>query len=293
LLIASSSGAASTRSRARRWSPGGARTTDGGCGALGFPRPTPDQLAFSDEDIEIMELLLPGGAGAPDELVQEARAISAALRRVADVLVDEIWRHYRAADDDAHAAQALAGRVDMARTERLLSHLLRRQLVASLYRRSALATSGSALAVGFVDLVGFTALAQQLDTRELGVLTERFEATTYDIVADAGGHFVKALGDGVLFTCPEAGVAATAALDMLDAVATTVAPARAAIGFGAVIVREGDVFGPVVNMASRLVELAEPGQALAPADLGLPGDDAGEPHVRDIGDLRVVALRRA
>ena len=261
--------------------------------ALGFPQPAADSVILSENDVIILRLVVENLGHLSDETVQEARAISNALRRVADVMVDELWRYHRqAGQTDSDAAGALAGAVDMERAERLLLHLLRRQLVASIATRSALATSGASLAVGFVDLVGFTAFAQQLDVGELGRLVERFEATTYDIVADAGGQFVKALGDGVLFTCPTAASAAAVALDCLDAVASAVGPARASITFGRVLVREGDVFGPVVNLASRLVALADPNTAIAPAELGLPGVSLGARPVRDIGDVALVELVR-
>ena len=37
-------------------------------------------------------------------------------------------------------------------------------------------------------------------------------------------------------------------------------PARGAVGYGSVIPREGDYFGPLVNLVSRLVKAAGPGE---------------------------------
>jgi adenylate cyclase len=261
--------------------------------ALGFPQPEADAETFSDDDVEIIRLLLRNSEAVTDYLLQEARVISASLRRVADVLVDEIWGTYRGdTRTDAEAATAVAGNIDLERIERLLLHLLRRQLVASIYSRSALATHGSVLAVGFIDLVGFTALSQQLDAGELGRLVERFEATCHDLIADAGARFVKALGDGVLFTCSGAEQAAAVALDLLAAVGDSVGPARAAVAYGPVIARDGDVYGPVVNLASRLVALAEPMSVIAPATLGIDGVPIGARQVRGIGDVELVQVRR-
>ena len=39
--------------------------------------------------------------------------------------------------------------------------------------------------------------------------------------------------------------------------------ARGGLAYGSVIAREGDYYGPVVNLAHRLVELAYPGTVLA------------------------------
>ena len=44
-------------------------------------------------------------------------------------------------------------------------------------------------------------------------------------------------------------------------------PARGAVTDGLVTLRDGDYFGPVVNLAARLVHLADPGQVVAPADV--------------------------
>jgi adenylate cyclase len=41
--------------------------------------------------------------------------------------------------------------------------------------------------------------------------------------------------------------------------------ARAAVAFGDLLVRDGDYFGPVVNVAARATKLARPGTVLATA----------------------------
>ena len=42
---------------------------------------------------------------------------------------------------------------------------------------------------------------------------------------------------------------------------------RVGLAFGDVMVRQGDFYGPTVNLAARLVASAEPGTALTDADL--------------------------
>ncbi|MEM6708114.1 MAG: adenylate/guanylate cyclase domain-containing protein [Pseudomonadota bacterium] len=58
-------------------------------------------------------------------------------------------------------------------------------------------------AVGFVDLCGFTALAQQLDAESLGMVLDDFLATAHTLVAAEGGVTAKVLGDGLLLCWPE------------------------------------------------------------------------------------------
>ncbi|MHB8328544.1 MAG: adenylate/guanylate cyclase domain-containing protein [Acidimicrobiales bacterium] len=67
--------------------------------------------------------------------------------------------------------------------------------------------------------------------------------------------------------------------DMLADIATTVVSTlgrpehtgitlRAGLAFGGLLARDGDYFGPPVNLAARLVTLAEPGAVLASRSLG-------------------------
>src|SRR5438045_1716184 len=55
------------------------------------------------------------------------------------------------------------------------------------------------LAVGFVDLVDSTRLAQQLSTAELGDALGEFEARAADTIVTQGGRLVKLIGDEVMY----------------------------------------------------------------------------------------------
>ena len=122
-------------------------------------------------------------------------------------------------------------------------------------------TPTTELVVGFLDLVGYTALSQELDADELAELVDRFEALTHDTVAELGGRVVKTIGDEVMFVAEDTAQAATIALRLTERTGTDeVLPlARAGLACGTVLARDGDYYGPVVNLAHRLVELARPG----------------------------------
>jgi adenylate cyclase len=95
-------------------------------------------------------------------------------------------------------------------------------------------------------------------------LIDRFEATPGDVVAAAGAHVAKRIGDAVMFVSNAPGVACELALDLVDACAAALLPKlRVGLAFGDVIVRQGDFFGPTVNLASRLVGAADAGTVLA------------------------------
>src|SRR5262249_40219632 len=55
------------------------------------------------------------------------------------------------------------------------------------------------MAVGFVDLVGFTTLAHHVSAPELANVVGRFEDAAYDIAAAHDGRVVKLVGDEVMF----------------------------------------------------------------------------------------------
>ena len=76
------------------------------------------------------------------------------------------------------------------------------------------------LCVGFVDLVGFTQLSQQLPVAELRTLVDDFESAEYDVVG-SGGRVVKLIGDEVMFVTVDPTAARRSASHCSNASATT------------------------------------------------------------------------
>jgi adenylate cyclase len=152
------------------------------------------------------------------------------------------------------------------------------------------------LAVGFVDLVGSTELGEQLSLPDLGAVLTTFEQLATDTVTASGGRIVKLIGDQILYTSPDAGLACAVALDLSEACADhpLIPLVRGGLASGRVMVRDGDVFGPVVNLAARAVKAAQPGEVLATADLadaaGLPNEPGGLHRLK--GVTGHVELRR-
>ena len=128
------------------------------------------------------------------------------------------------------------------------------------------------MAVGFADMVGFTMLSQHLGDEELAAVVSRFEELAHDTVVALGGRVVKMIGDEVMFVVPTATGAAQIGLSLAEAYAgdELLSDVRVALAIGPVLVQDGDFYGPVVNLASRLVGVANPGTVLVSDEFQRP-----------------------
>jgi len=170
---------------------------------------------------------------------------------------------------------------------RLMEFVWRRHLGAAARRRIVRAAGEEefdGVCVGFADLVGFTAQTQQLPEDELANVVDRFENIAYDVVSRHGGRVVKMIGDEVMFTIDGAAAGAQLALDLAEEFRDDehLSDVRVGLASGSVLEREGDVFGPVVNLASRIVSIAYPGSVVVSKDIVDTLEDDGAIQARSI-----------
>jgi adenylate cyclase len=242
--------------------------------ALGFPNVNEDELAFTDLDLEAVRLfqgMQALGAARTDTALQLARVIGSSMSRIAEAelvpgdLVRTDMDTVVAADTFASVAD-----VTIPAMARLLEFVWRRQVAAGIQRSMLLRSHGLApgesptLAVGFADMVGFTLLSQHLSDRELADVVRRFEEISHDIVTGLGGRVVKMIGDEVMFVNHVVADAARIGLDLADAYADDdlLSDVRVGLASGPVLLRDGDYFGPTVNLAHRIVNIGNPGTVL-------------------------------
>ena len=117
----------------------------------------------------------------------------------------------------------------------------------------------------FVDLCGFTAFTERFGDERTVVVLASFRTRVREIAARRGVRVTKWLGDGAMLSSVDTQAVVAMVLE-LDA--TTPAPLpleiRAGLARGPVIMFEGDDYiGRATNVASRLCDLAVPGQVLA------------------------------
>jgi class 3 adenylate cyclase len=268
--------------------------------AAGFAEPGPDGV-FGAAFVAIAQSLAAAETLFGEEAVlQLVRVMGSAMARIANAVVSAFLVNVEPARRDEDPVGLAVARANAEAAEllpfvgRALDVLLRQHLIAA--RRTILGDAADAgyetqrLAVGFVDLVGSTELAVRLPSGELGALLTEFETVSADTVTAAGGRLVKLIGDEILYTAADTRAGCTIALDLAATFdAHPVIPSvRAGVASGDVLLRDGDVFGPVVSLAARAVKVAGPGEIVAPPEVaaaaGIPTEPLGEHALKGFDD---------
>lgn len=246
--------------------------------AMGFPDPEEGEAVTGADDLEVLQWAADRVQDDArfDRTLQLLRVSASSLARMAESTADDLAEQLdtlRAAGASSRdLAELTLDQADLDEVQRVVFHLFRIQLLAAVRRRFTGDRVGGLqqeLAVGFVDLVGFTALSQELEPGELAAMVSEFEARASNTVAEEGARLVKTIGDEVMFSTPSPVIAVRIALRLAgDERRGPLTPdVRAGVAFGPVVSRWGDEFGPVVNLASRLVNIALPGAVLVSEEL--------------------------
>ncbi|TKJ29285.1 adenylate/guanylate cyclase domain-containing protein [Blastococcus sp. CCUG 61487] len=267
--------------------------------ALGFPDAADDAVAFTDADVralEVLSTLIRSGFVGPYDEASIARVMGQSLARLADwqtdMLADALARGAGAGgdpDEPVASADAVVAAAEalLPRLREMQDYVWRRHLAANAERLLAAGTPGDRreLAVGFVDLVGYTSRSRGMGGQELGQMVEDFESMAAEVIARHHGRVVKTAGDGVLFSAATAVDAVEIGLLLPQAWESEERlPLRVGAAYGRVLTRLGDIYSPVVNLAARLTSLARPGTLLVDRDLA--------DRIRQLPEYEVRPLRR-
>jgi adenylate cyclase len=269
--------------------------------AIGRPVTDPGQRAFTPEDVEAFGMFRAAAQLFGEEpLLQFLRVVGSSLGRIADAAVSVFL-----ADVETPLTQADAGELALAKANleavevaKLLPGLMdvvfRALMESAIERnRTARAEAGSLvtvfMAVGFVDLVGFTPLAQRMPVADLRTVVDQFEGPALDTVAAHGGRVVKLIGDEVMFVSLDAVSASEIALALVEHFGedASVTP-RGGLALGEILTRGGDYYGPVVNIASRIAELAVPNEILVTYELRERAEKSAAPLAFDPAGRRLL-----
>ena len=234
--------------------------------ACGLPPVGPDERRFTDGDVSVVRAVeaAAGLFGRP-AAVQLLRVVASSMARIADAAVSTFVTTVGAAsmaDDEALAAANEAAAGLYHELQAVMDAVLRQHLVHLARPNINEARSGfetRACAVGFVDVVGSTSLAQRLPLDDVGRAIAGFEEAAADVVTSCRGRVIKFVGDEVMFRADTATGACTVGLELVQRFDDDpVLQLRAGVAAGEVLIRDGDCFGPVVNLAARAVKAASP-----------------------------------
>jgi adenylate cyclase len=239
---------------------------------------------FGEGDIKMLSLALADDTGLVDQVGTELfRVAGRSLRRIAEaavaIYVQDVENHpdqlkmdlIELADLNAGASQLAVAFGDT------LGTIFRHHMWAAVRgQRTGQHGDGPPeliqAGIGFVDLVGFTPLSRSLSPGELMELVGEFEQRAFEVAGQNGGQIVKSIGDEVMIAGPDHGTVIAIVVALVSSFADDpeIRPC-AGVTAGQVVFRLGDYYGPLVNLASRLVDIAEPGEVLT--DRGVSDSD--------------------
>jgi class 3 adenylate cyclase len=251
--------------------------------AVGFAPPEPQEHPRTDEP----DLIAAGGVilrtgVEPDILLRMLRVYGENFRRIArsetglwhdlvDVPAQRAGATQRELlDQGAEFGDAIMSVVDgstMAIYRRMQEHAWMSDLVEHL--ELALVEAGvytkpeRPATMAFMDLSGYTALTEERGDVTAAELATSLAQLVQRTATHHDGEAMKFLGDGVMFRFRDPAAGVRGALEVIGETAPLgLPPAHVGMHIGAVIERDGDVFGRTVNLASRLSGRAAPGEVL-------------------------------
>ena len=251
-------------------------------GELGLPPPQDDRLR--DEDAEMLKLVVTTlDLADDDELSRFTRLYGGTIQRLVgsglqffDLAVRQKVAAYDLPNEekDGMIYQRAAGYTEL--VQGLVSWLQRRHRehavleyivgVTEQFMEERGITPKQAKrppAIAFLDLAGYTALAEERGDEAAAALAADLAGVVHEAAQTQGCRPVKWLGDGVMFHFSDAGTAIRSGLELVEKTEKTISvPARIGIDAGAVVVQEGDYFGRTVNIAARIADYARPHEVL-------------------------------
>ena len=246
--------------------------------ALGFPGTDDDEaVLYTESDIEALRLvkwLVESGFIDPEVELTLVRSMGRSFARLAEWEISEL----------VSAAMSGSMLTDQERLEKLITSLIPviedvqnyvwRRHIANAAGRMLLfpggGEDGEKMVVGFADIVGFTRRSRGMSTEELARHVELFESRSALLITEHQGRVIKTIGDEVLFVVDSPEEAARLALELVEMHGENpdFPELRIGLAYGDVMTRLGDVYGPVVNIASRLTSLAKPCRVLLDREMG-------------------------
>ena len=279
--------------------------------ALGVPVRQPGERAITEEELELSnsaKALL--DAGLPPEAFLELTAVmSRAMANVAASFTSvfgEALLHPGDTERDLglRYAETLRnlGPLAAPTLEQMFNLRMREQMREAVISQAELQSGRLAgsqpITVGFVDIVGFTQLGEDVEPEELGPVVRGFERTVAEAV-DPPVKLVKTIGDAAMLVAPEPGPVVATVLGLVDHSRDDGPLLRGGVACGDGLPRAGDWYGRPVNLAARLTGFAKRGSVVASKEVraacpdAYDWSDAGKRRFKGVkGSVEVFRVRR-
>jgi adenylate cyclase len=279
--------------------------------ALGVPVRDPGERAITEEELELArsaKLLLE--AGISEEAFLELTAVmSRSLATVAASFTAVFGEALLQPGDTEHdlglryaealrhlgplAAPSLAQMFNLRMREQM-----REAWISQAELQSGRLAGSLPIAVGFVDIVGFTQMGEDVAPEELGPVVRGFERRVSDAV-DPPVKLVKTIGDAAMLVSTEPGPVLNTVIRLVDRSHDEGPLLRGGVASGEGLPRAGDWYGRPVNLAARLTGFAKRGSIVASKDVrdacvdGYDWSDAGRRRFKGVkGTVEVFRVRR-
>jgi len=257
--------------------------------ALGFPEMADDDIAFTKADVDalkVTESLIRLGFIDPANEESFIRTVGRTFARLAEWQVRGLLRPALDLESGSISGRDLKEINEILRlASKVQDYVWRRHLVGAATRMVLQHTvdndtDSEPACAGFVDIVGYTTRSRSMTSEELAALVERFESVVTDLITEHSGRVVKTIGDEIFFVVDDPAEAAWLGVELTEQHVhdESFPNVRVGMAYGDLLHRLGDVFGPVVNMASRLTSVARPGRAVVDKHFAELAKD--EPGVR-------------
>jgi adenylate cyclase len=233
-------------------------------------------------------------AGLPwDAILGVTRVLGDSIRRIAEAQIRavHVYIHERLTAEgfsQEEVEQQIVGMEALIPlTDSLLRRLYRQYLVEALIEDAFLhlaeperdaGSSGSVEAtIAFLDIASFTTLTETGGDDAAMRILDRIDDIVRPLVVDHGGKVVKQVGDGFMLAFRDPAAAVQFAIETQAELARDpdLPAIRVGINTGPALYRTGDYLGGAVNVASRVVNSAMPGQILLTEPVATAATKAG------------------
>jgi adenylate cyclase len=245
--------------------------------ALGAPAIGPDDRVLTDDDLELTQgaaALLNSGLSL-EQFLDLTRLMSQAMARVAaglSSIFGEVLLRPGDTERDlglryADSMQSLGPLAAPTLGHMLNLHLretLRNVVIGEAELSSGRLAGAQQVTIGFVDIVGFTQLGEEIAPEALGALVRDFERAV-ERASSPPVRLVKTIGDAAMLVAPEPRPVIDAVLELVEeSLGESPLPLlRGGVASGTALQRAGDWYGRPVNFASRLTSFARRGSVVA------------------------------